>query len=336
MAQSDVRRTLLAMTAGVFLACLSGCDRGSSGDSAGSATAKKSATAQSTADEDGLRRVNAAVSALNAVSHSARTSWRHYARQIDPERGPTGRETGVDVMEVLYPTPGEGIDALKVVLAGRAAKDVLDQASARYVVASDRLVALTAEAHRYYNQKDWRDDKFAKGKSMHPPLVAAYREWEAAHTALSAEAQRIGDLRRVAQLAKLKASGQMLRHDVELSLKQARDVLDFVGEQLAKVKHPHAMDLAGLKERIDTYDATLGTLRTAVSQGQERAKKEFGMSEYNFKRYVEAGDGFLLNAKEVLRAGRERTAMPVHRYPDEQGLTGKFNEMVQSANNLSR
>ena len=123
---------------------------------------------------------------------------------------------------------------------------------------------------------------------------------------------------------------------IKLSLKQARDVLDFVAEQLAKVKHPHAMDLAGLKERIDTFDATLGALRGAVSQGPERAKKEFGMSDYNFTRYVEAGDGFLLNAKEVLRAGRERTAMPVHRYPEEQGLTGKFNEMVQLANNLNR
>ncbi len=200
MAQSDVRRTLLAMTAGMLLACLPGCDRGSSGDSAGSATAKKSATTQSTAEEDELRRVNAAVSALNAVSHSARTSWRYYARQFDPERGPTGRETGGDVMRVFYPTPGEGVDALKAVLAGRTAKDVLDQASARYVAASDRLVALTAEAYRYYDQKDWRDDKFAKGKSMPPPLVAAYREWESAHTALSAETQRIGDLRRVAQL----------------------------------------------------------------------------------------------------------------------------------------
>ena len=175
-------------------------------------------------------------------------------------------------MEVLYPTPGEGIDALKVVLAGRAAKDVLDQASTRYVVASDRLVAVTAEAHRYYDQKDWRDDKFAKGKSMHPQLVAAYREWDSAHKALSAETQRIGDLRRSAHLVKLKASGQMLRHDVELSLKQARDLVDFVAEQLTKVKHPHAMDLARLKEHIDTYDATLATLRNIVSQEPERAK----------------------------------------------------------------
>ena len=134
---------------------------------------------------------------------------------------------------------------------------------------------------------------------------------------------------------KLKASGQMLRHDVELSLKQARDLVDFVAEQLTKVKHPHAMDLARLKEHIDTYDATLATLRNIVSQEPERAKKEFGMSAYNFKAYVEAGDAFLLNAKEVLRAGRARTAMPEHRY-EEQTLAGKFNKMVESANNLNR
>jgi hypothetical protein len=327
---------MLGMTAGVFLACLSGCDRGSSGDSAGSATSKKSATAQSTAEEDESRRVNAAVGALNAVGHYGRTSWRDYARQINPERGPTGKETGVDIIRVRYPTPGEGIDALKVVLAGRAAIDVLDQASVRYVEASDRLVAVTAEAYRYYDQKDWRDDKFAKGKSMHPQLVAAYREFESAHTALSAETRRIGDLRREARLAKLKASGQMLRHDVELSLKQARDLLEFVEEQLAKVKHPHAMDLAGLKERINTYDATLGSLRDVVSQGSERAKKEFGMSAYNFTSYVETGDRFLLSAKDVLRAGRDRKPMPTMTYPEEEGLTGNFNKMVQSANNMNR
>jgi hypothetical protein len=335
MAQSDVRRIILGMTAGAILVCLPGCDTGPSSDSSGAATAKKAGSAAS-AEEDELRRLNATVDALNAVGYYGLSSWRQYARQFDPERGPTGKETGARILIVGDKLAREKIDAIKAVLAGRAAKDVLDQALARYVEASNRLLAVTAEAYRYYDQQDWRDDKFAKGKSMHPQLVAAYREFESAHTALSAETRRIGDLRRVAQLARLKASGQMLRHDVELSLKQARDVLDFVEEQMAKVKHPHAMDLAGLKERIDTYDATLGPLRNEVSQGSERAKKEFGLFEYSFTAYVREGDRFLLSAKDVLRAGRERKPLPVVHYPQEQGLTGYYNQMVQSANNMNR
>lgn len=334
MARSDVRRTILGIAAGVIVACFLGCDRGSSGDTAESQASEEAGTPAS-AEEDALRRYNAAVGALNAIGRHGLSSWRQYARQFDPERGPTGKEIGPFVDSVNFGR--DKLDALRSALAGRSPGDTLDQASARYVTASEHLMSLTAEAHRYYDQEDWRDDKFAKGKAIHPELVAAYREFESAHTALSAEVRQIEDSRREARLSELKASGGILRHDVVLSLKQARDVIEFVEEQMATVEHPHQMDLAGLEERIDAYDATLATLRQAVSQGPERAEQELDVLAFRYlESYVSSGDRFLFSAKDVLRAGREGKPMPTVLLPQEDGLVGNYNRMVQSANNMNR
>ena len=334
MARIDGRPTFLGMAAGVALALLAGCDTGPPAESAKPAASKKSTSAE----EEEQLRYNTAVDALNSIGRHALSSARQYFRQFDPERGPTGRENRAFVDSIDHSWIREAIEKLKTVLAGRKSRDAMDEASARYVAATERLIPLTVEASRYYKQEDWRDDKFAKGKAMHAPLVAAYREFEAAQMALSAEVRRIGDSRREARLAKLKASGQVLRHDVELSLRQARDLLEFVEEQMKKAKRPQDMDLAGLKERIDAYDATLGNLRQALEQGPERAKKEFGLREHNFSSYVRYGDSLLLSMKDILRAGRDRKPMPVVRHPHSpggMGYTGYYNDMVQEVNSMN-
>lgn len=336
MTISGLWRCVAFMTAAV-LTGLSGCDMGSSRDVAGGAASKKE-SATGSAEEIEQRRYNAAVGAINRTSNHALSGWRNYARQFNPERGPTGREASAMVDTLDHSWVRESINALKAASADAQTKDALVEASTRYATAVELLIPLTVEAHRYYQQQDWKDDKFAKAKEMHPKLVAAYREFAAADSALTAEVRRVGDLRHQARLAKLKASGQMLRHDVQLNLRQARDMIEFLEAQMTKVKRPQDMDLAGIKERIDAYDATLAALRQAAAQGPERANKEFGYRAHNFNSYLSYADGLLRTAKDILRAGRDRTPMPELSHPHAPGgnaLAGHYNDMVGTVNGLN-
>ena len=66
-----------------------------------------------------------------------------------------------------------------------------------------KLEPLLKEADDYYQQENYKDDKMAKGKALHPRLVAAWDAFAAADQQLRTGVETINDRRALDRLAEI-------------------------------------------------------------------------------------------------------------------------------------
>ncbi len=59
------------------------------------------------------------------------------------------------------------------------------------------------EADDYYPQEDYKDDKMAKGRALHPRLIAAWDAFASADKALRGGVEAINDTRALERLAEI-------------------------------------------------------------------------------------------------------------------------------------
>ena len=89
-----------------------------------------------------------------------------------------------------------------------------------------KLEPLLKEADDYYSQENYKDDKMAKGKALHPRLVAAWDAFASADKRLRSGVEAINDKRAVEKLAAIEASeGRKARYHVEALMIQAKRVV---------------------------------------------------------------------------------------------------------------
>lgn len=115
-----------------------------------------------------------------------RSMSRYKSWMADSEKGPTGKERSVyglyDVSATSVATCKKGIPA------GAKQKPPipsLETSGQEYLAAVEELAPKIAEAYKYYDRKDYADDKFVKGISMHGPLMTAYKRFAKASEAFS-------------------------------------------------------------------------------------------------------------------------------------------------------
>ena len=69
----------------------------------------------------------------------------------------------------------------------------LEAAASAYVEAVAKLEPLLKEADDYYSQQDYKDDRMAKGKALHPRLVAAWDAFASADQKLRGGVEAINE-----------------------------------------------------------------------------------------------------------------------------------------------
>src|SRR6185295_13020337 len=95
------------------------------------------------------------------------------------KNGPTGKERIIYGTYTIYDT-ADCRQAVEKASALEPRDAALEAAASSYADAVSKLEPLLKEADDYYTQEDYKDDKMAKGKALHPRLVAA---WDAFATA---------------------------------------------------------------------------------------------------------------------------------------------------------
>ena len=65
----------------------------------------------------------------------------------------------------------------------------IEAAATAYADAVSKLEPLLKETDDYYSQENYKDDKMAKGKALHPRLVAAWDKFATADKALRGEVE---------------------------------------------------------------------------------------------------------------------------------------------------
>ena len=126
----------------------------------------------------------------------------------DIERGPTGKET---LVYGLYDVTGDGSDCEKAIESAKAtdpAMPELEEAADKYVAALKDVVGQIRGVHDYYEQEDYKDDNFAKGKAAHAGLLASFKAFKDVNTTFAAEVDKLEDEVAQQELSRLTDAGK--------------------------------------------------------------------------------------------------------------------------------
>ena len=232
-------------------------------------------------------KLNAYVGCINRLSARSYDSRARYFSWVGKD-GPTGRERIIYGTYTIYDTS----DCRKNVEKANALEPrdaALEAAATAYAEAVGKLEPLLKEADDYYTQQDYKDDKMAKGKALHPRLVAAWNAFESADKKLRGGVDAINDKRALEKLAEIeKTEGKQARYHVEALMIQAKRVLR--AEDAAKP------DVAEITQALNDYESIVKGAEQFSGSGSGARIGSFFMGN---------AKSFLVTAKSLMRRIRD-------------------------------
>lgn len=297
-------------------------------------------TSQSNPDTTLNEKLNAYVGLLNTVSDNVLNSYDRYGQWVNFETGPTGQERNVYGLYQLndydtYLADAEAAFAL-------TPKIPLDDYFPKYKEAYLKLKPLIEEAYSYYDQEDYKDDNFAKGKAMHADLMAAFKAFEDIHYQLSADYEVVDIAQRKKEIEQYKAEGRNLAYSSANALATAQELYIYMRDELAKNNNNAAsLNADTLKAKVDQFETILDELKANKSKTAE-IKSEYGITgESLYDGFVDDAEGFLKSAKSLYRNVRDKS-MPERDVFSEstdgtpENLIYTYNQMVDAFNFMNR
>jgi len=244
------------------------------------------ATAQT---PSGTEKLNAYVGCINRLSARSYQSRERYFSWAD-RKGPTGKERIIYGTYTIYDTS----DCRKNVEKANALEPrdaALEAAASAYAEAVSKLEPLLKEADDYYSQEDYKDDKMAKGKALHPRLVAAWDAFAAADRKLRDGVEAINDKRALEKLAEIEQSeGRKARYHVEALMINAKRVL--------RTQDAANPDMAEISKALTEYENIVKAAE-GVS-GADGGAKIGSM-------FISNAKSFLTTGKQLMRRIRDKT-----------------------------
>jgi hypothetical protein len=232
-------------------------------------------------------KLNAYIGCINRLSERSYDSRSRYFSWVGKD-GPTGRERIIYGTYTIYDTS----DCRKNVEKANALEPhdaALEDAATAYAEAVGKLEPLLKEADDYYTQQDYKDDKMAKGRALHPRLVAAWAAFESADKKLRGGVDAINDRRAVEKLAEIERSeGRNARYHVEALMIQAKRVLR--AEDGAKP------DIAEITQALNDYESMVKGAEQFSGSGGGAKIGSFFMGN---------AKSFLVTAKSLMRRIRD-------------------------------
>jgi hypothetical protein len=269
-------RTLLLAGAAILLA-----------PSLASPAAAQAQKPQPTPEQMLTEKMNAYVGCINRLSSRSYESRERYFSWA-AKTGPTGREKIIYGTYTIYDTS----DCRKNVEKANALEPrdaELEAVASAYADAVSKLEPLLKEADDYYDQENYKDDKMAKGKALHPRLVAAWDAFESADKALRSGVDTINDRRALARLAEIEQSdGRNARYHFEALMIKAKRVLRT--EDTAKP------DIAAITQALNDYEETVKSAEQFSGSGDGKIGSMF----------ISSAKSYLTTAKQLMRRIRDK------------------------------
>lgn len=158
------------------------------------------------ADNNLVKKTNFYITeCFNKYSNSVVSSHNRYAMWVkDMAVGPTGKEMNI---YGLYEISGDGTNCETAVASAKLVDPEMPEIEAtadKYVVTLKDVIANINGVYKYYEQGDYKDDNFAKGKAAHPALVESFKNFKEINTTFAAEVDKLEDQVAEQQLEKLK------------------------------------------------------------------------------------------------------------------------------------
>ena len=233
-----------------------------------------------------VAKLNAYVGCINRLSERSYSSRSRYFSWVNAKTGPTGRERIIYGTYTIYDTSGcrKGVEKANTLEPRDAA---LEAAATAYAEAVGALEPLLKEADDYYRAEDYKDDKMARGKALHPRLVAAWDAFASADRQLRSGVEAINDRRALEKLASIEQSeGRKARYHVEALMIQAKRVL--------RAQDTAKPDLAAITQAIADYEATV------------KAAEQLDDGPKIGSMFISNAKSFLVTAKQLMRRVRDK------------------------------
>jgi hypothetical protein len=217
-------------------------------------------------------------------SYQRYTSW---IKNVDS--GPTGKES---IVYGLYQIHGDGEDCSKAV--GEA--NTMDPDLPEIEAAADEFSKVLKDAiekvndvYAYYDQGDYKDDNFKKGKEAHGGLIQSFKNFEAVDKKFGAA---LDDLENKVSQARL----DEIRDDPSKNFEYT--VVDF---------NMKAKKIASYVQHIKYQDMTADDLQKLTDELEPalNAMKDAGKSKTMASMYFHQADELLKDTKELMRRLRD-------------------------------
>ncbi len=212
-----------------------------------------------------------------------------------PEKGPSGRESVVYGLYRFYDT-ADCARAIDAAAALPPSSPPLEGMAARWKQALLGAEGVVAEAADYYELENYKDDRMARGKALHPRLMAAFAEFDAAHDDFHATVVGAQDGIAARRLQRLAADPALrVEYLAERLLMDAKRVL-----RSAEGIGSKGFALAPYSEAVATLEASwraLGDYRKANPDDRRDVVRSSS--------YVDAAFALLKTAKTAERRARD-------------------------------
>lgn len=233
-------------------------------------------------------KLNAYVGCINRLSERSYSSRSRYFSWA-AKSGPTGKERIIYGTYTIYDTS----DCRKNVEKANALEPrdaELEAAASSYADAVSKLEPLLKEADDYYTQENYKDDKMAKGKALHPRLVAAWDAFASADKALRGGVEAINDRRAAEKLAEIEQKeGRKTRYHVEALMINAKRVL--------RAQDAQKPDLAAITQAVNDYE-------TIVKATEQLSGTDGNAKIGSF--FMNNAKSFLTTSKQLMRRVRDK------------------------------
>lgn len=252
-------------------------------------------------------------------SHNRYTMWVK-----NPEQGPTGKET---LVYGLYDVNGDGADCEKAIASAKALEPsmpALEDAADKYMTALKDVIGQIRGVYTYYEQEDYKDDAFAKGKSAHSALMASFKAFKDANTVFAAEVDKLEDDVSEKELARLKEQGKRYEALVVESGIKAKKIKNYIQE-----KQFDEMKADDINTMIEDFNTTVDELRgddsKTMGAGYARSCDEFTKASKEMMRRIRDGKKFNNSERDFISTG---AGWMVDGSP--QKVMKAYNDMIQN------
>jgi hypothetical protein len=302
---------------------------------ASAATDAKGPAISSEEDKDAAlgSKLGEYISCMNGTSKRVIDSRNRYLSWVADEKvGPTGKERNIyGLYDVNANTCFPNLERAKTM---QPPLPEVESAAAEYRKALEELDPLVKQADKYYDQKDYKDDKMAKGKQLHPQLLNAFAKFEQVSRGFEDRVTALNDAVNTRQFARLeKDPSRRLQYLSQKSLNEAKALIKLT--DIAELKE---LDLQKYDVALQTYDKAL----TELEQYADAHKAETSRAMM-FSSYLSSSKNFLKSAKELLRRKRDNkdfnkeffsksSPRMVEGHPAQ--VIETYNRMIGDSNNL--
>lgn len=233
-------------------------------------------------------KINAYIGCINRLSERSYDSRRRYFSWA-AKSGPTGKERIIYGLYTIYDTTDckRNVDKANALEPRDAA---LETSASNYAEAVGILEGLLKEADDYYTQENYKDDKMAKGRAMHPKLVAAWDAFAAADQKLRVGIDELQDAMTAQRIAEIeRTEGIKDRYHVEAVMLSAK--------RLMRVQSATKSDIVAITKALEDYEEIL---KATDAYAEANKDSKIGSS------FVSSAKAFLTTAKQLMRRVRDK------------------------------